>query len=68
MAIFVLIPTLGHFHRAALEIGARGDNDTLPFNVNVRFVQDKADKLAILAIVHIRAIAGQGESTPLDAP
>jgi hypothetical protein len=45
----VLTPTLGHFQRAALEIGARGDNDTLPFDADVRFVQDEADKLALLA-------------------
>lgn len=39
-------PTLAHFERAALEIAAHGDNDTLPFDVDTKFCGDKASDLA----------------------
>ena len=35
-----------HFRRAALEIGQSGENDTLPRDIEARFVQDKADRLS----------------------
>jgi len=37
---------IGHFSRAALEIGQSGDNDTLPYDIDAAFVRDKADELA----------------------
>lgn len=40
---------LDHFQRAAADIGANGDNDTLPFDVDVRFVNEKQSELAALA-------------------
>jgi hypothetical protein len=38
-----------HFQRAAQDIGARGDNDTLPFDIDSRFVKEAADALSNLA-------------------
>lgn len=41
--------TRDHFLRAAADIGAHGDNDTLPFDVDNRFVKDQQAELANLA-------------------
>lgn len=41
--------SLAHFQRAAADVGENGDNDTLPFDVDVRFVKDKQAELASLA-------------------
>lgn len=41
--------TYAHFLRAAAEIGANGDNDTLPFDVDVKFVNDSQDGIANIA-------------------
>ncbi len=41
--------TLEHFKRAAIEIGAHGDNDTLPFDIDNRFIKDKSSELAEIA-------------------
>ena len=38
--------TFDHFLRAAVNIGAYGDNDTLPFDIDVNFVKD-------LSLIHI---------------
>lgn len=40
--------TLDHFRRAIADISAHGDNDTLPFDVDNRFVADNSAKLAEL--------------------
>lgn len=40
---------LAHFKRAASDIGACGDNDTLPFDVDTRFISENGTKLAELA-------------------
>jgi len=40
---------LAHFGRAAADIGAHGDNDTLPFDIDNRFVSEKQEELASLA-------------------
>ncbi|NWN90523.1 RNA-directed DNA polymerase [Marinobacter adhaerens] len=42
-------PELQHFERAAHEIAAHGDNDTLPFDLDVRFIRDKSSELAQIA-------------------
>ncbi|UQG57888.1 MULTISPECIES: RNA-directed DNA polymerase [unclassified Marinobacter] len=42
-------PELRHFERAAQEIAAHGDNDTLPFDLDVKFVGQKANELAAIA-------------------
>jgi hypothetical protein len=45
----LLKPTLSHFERAAREIAAHGDNDTLPFDLDIRFCGDEAEALATIA-------------------
>lgn len=40
---------LKHFLRAAVDIGANGDNDTLPFDVDTRFVKKYSEELAKLS-------------------
>lgn len=40
---------LQHFRRATADIGANGDNDTLPFDVDVRFINERQEALADLA-------------------
>lgn len=49
---------LEHFKRAAADIGANGDNDTLPFDVDVRFVKDCQDELATVAFRYFEHLAG----------
>lgn len=46
---FLLKPELHHFDRAAREVAKHGDNDTLPFDVDVRFCGDEAEALASIA-------------------
>jgi hypothetical protein len=46
--VILVQPTLAHFERAALEIAAHGDNDTLPFDVDTKFCGDKASELATI--------------------
>jgi hypothetical protein len=41
--------TLQHFERAAHEMAAHGDNDTLPFDLDVRFCGDQAAAIAAIA-------------------
>lgn len=41
--------TLDHFRRAAAELAAVGDNDTLPFDVDTRFINDNQEALSQLA-------------------
>ena len=41
--------TLQHFKRAAMEMGSHGDNDTLPFDIDNRFIKENHDSLATLA-------------------
>lgn len=45
----MLKPELRHFERAAREIAEHGDNDTLPFDVDIRFCRDQAQALASIA-------------------
>lgn len=45
----MLKPELHHFERAAREIAKHGDNDTLPFDMDVRFCGDEAEALAAIA-------------------
>ncbi|MEO5328185.1 MAG: RNA-directed DNA polymerase [Magnetococcus sp. THC-1_WYH] len=45
----MLKPELHHFERAAREVAKHGDNDTLPFDIDVRFCGDKASELASIA-------------------
>ena len=41
--------TLDHFKRAAADIGSHGDNDTLPFDIDKKFIKSKQTELAQLA-------------------
>lgn len=45
---------LEHFKRATADIGVNGDNDTLPFDIDVRFVKEKQEQLADLAFAYFR--------------
>ncbi|MFG0639955.1 RNA-directed DNA polymerase [Delftia sp. WSY_22] len=45
----MLNPTLEHFIRAAREVAKHGDNDTLPFDLDVRFCGDSAESIAKIA-------------------
>lgn len=45
----MLKPELRHFERAAREIAEHGDNDTLPFDVDIRFCRDEVQALASIA-------------------
>lgn len=42
-------PELRHFERAAREIAAHGDNDTLPFDLDIKFVGKKSLELGSIA-------------------
>lgn len=48
--------TKDHFKRAAQDIGAHGDNDTLPFDVDSKFIAEKADDLATIASAFYESI------------
>jgi hypothetical protein len=41
--------TLDHFERAVADISAHGDNDTLPFDIDNRFISENQNELAKLA-------------------
>ena len=45
----MLKPELRHFERAAREVAKHGDNDTLPFDLDIRFCGDRASELASIA-------------------
>jgi len=45
----LLKPELHHFERAAREVAKHGDNDTLPFDMDVRFCGDEAVALSSIA-------------------
>jgi hypothetical protein len=40
---------LDHFRRAATDVGAHGDNDTLPFDIDNRFIKQNEEVLANIA-------------------
>ena len=45
-----------HFFRAALEIGASGDNDTLPYDLDAAFIKDRAADLARICLALFKGI------------
>ena len=51
--------TQDDFERAALEIGAHGDNDTLPFDIDTRFVRDNASHLGSIASKYFDSVASK---------
>jgi len=54
-------PELRHFERAAHEIAAHGDNDTLPFDLDVRFAGKAANELAAIAFGFYSELKGGPE-------
>ncbi len=48
---------LNHFRRAAVDIGAHGDNDTLPFDIDNRFIKQNAEVLANIAFEYCGELA-----------
>lgn len=40
----------GHFLQAALEIGQSGENDTLPYDIDAKFIKERSDDLADICI------------------
>jgi hypothetical protein len=48
--------TLQHFERAAADIGAHGDNDTLPFDIDTRFVQQRQAEIAGMAFTFYKEL------------
>lgn len=53
--------TLDHFKRAAADIGAHGDNDTLPFDIDTQFVTQKQVELAGIAYSFYSELCGDTE-------
>lgn len=51
---------LDHFKRAAADVGAHGDNDMLPFDIDNRFVRDNEDVLAEMAFAYSQELARLG--------
>jgi hypothetical protein len=48
---------LDHFRRAAADVGAHGDNDMLPFDIDTRFIKDNEEVLSELAFVYCQELA-----------
>lgn len=48
---------LDHFSRATADIGVHGDNDTLPFDIDNRFIKGNEDALANLAFTYCQELA-----------
>ncbi len=67
--------TLNHFKRAAADIGSHGDNDTLPFDIDNKFIKEKQSELAQTAFEYFtyidglvaREAAGQRKFDPINA-
>jgi len=47
---------LEHFKRAAADVGAHGDNDTLPFDIDNRFIADSQEAVANLAFAYSQEV------------
>jgi hypothetical protein len=54
---------LRHFQRAAADIGHNGDNDTLPFDVDVKFINERANEIAEIAYIFYQRLTCLGEET-----
>lgn len=53
--------SVDHFKRAAADVGANGDNDTLPFDIDARFVKDKQESLAEVAFGYFERVSSLGK-------
>ena len=59
--------TLDHFKRAAKDIGSNGDNDTLPFDIDNRFIRDSEAALADLAFTYCQELEKGGRKNAKNA-
>ena len=59
--------TLDHFLRAALDVGSHGDNDTLPFDIDNRFIKENQDALASIAYNYFCELEGGSHKTAVKA-
>ncbi|MBU1214199.1 MAG: hypothetical protein KKA63_03080 [Gammaproteobacteria bacterium] len=53
--------TLEHFIRAAADISAHGDNDTLPFDIDTQLISHKQAELAQVAFAFFEQLQGDSE-------
>jgi hypothetical protein len=58
---------LDHFKRAANDIGSNGDNDTLPFDIDNRFIKDSESALADLAFTYCQELEKGGRKSAKNA-
>lgn len=58
--------TVDNFKCAAADIGANGDNDTLPFDLDCRFIRDEENALVGLADAFYRRLEGQTKKAVAD--
>lgn len=59
--------TLDHFRRATADIGSHGDNDTLPFDIDNRFIKDNEEALASLAFEYSQELGKGNRKTAKNA-
>ena len=57
----MLVVTLDHFKRAIADIAAHGDNDTLPFDIDNRFISDCKEELAGIGFRYFTEISNSGK-------
>ncbi|MCW5847673.1 MAG: RNA-directed DNA polymerase, partial [Anaerolineae bacterium] len=55
--------SLEHFKRAIVDIRAHGDNDTLPFDIENRFIGDRGDELANAAFAYAQELRKAGKKS-----
>ena len=48
---------LDHFRRAAADVGAHGDNDMLPFDIDTSFVNENQEALSRLAFAYCQELS-----------
>ena len=56
-----------YFKRAAADVAARGDNDTLPFDVDTAFVRTSQDPLSDLALTYSQELEAAGKKAAREA-
>lgn len=59
--------TRDHFWRAAADVGEHGDNDTLPFEIDTRFIKESQEHLADLAFAYYSELATADRKDVKDA-
>lgn len=59
--------TLNHFERAAADIAENGDNDTLPFDIDRRFIDEKRKELSKIAFGYFQRLENAGVEEAKDA-